>query len=540
MLYLDVPYPDKDLAKQQGARWDPLKRKWYLPDPEQVDLSLFSQWLDSSTNQAEVMRENTDMDLQTASLDLSFDSFANPAEDETAANSVSLTQLLAQVQLKLKGAFPKAVWVRAEIANINERRGHIYLELSENNDQGQTLASCRAMIWASNASRLLARFEQVTGSVLQDGQNVLIQVSVNFHEKFGFSLVVEDLDPKFTLGEIEANLIAIRKELIKLGIYQANKQLPFPADLFRIAVISPPNAAGLGDFRAEADALEHYNLCEFVYFHSSFQGEAVLTEMLSALDAFSGIHQNNPFDALVIIRGGGAKLDLNPLNQLELAKALATQPLPVLTGIGHERDNTILDEVACLRFDTPSKVAAGIWHRIENSAKQAIQNWQQIERLSQHQLQTTQAQLQQLKQQIDYSQQRNLMYWKTQLEPLYTQIQHTSQQWVSSERASLDYQLRHIVSQVQQPLSRAKQQLELHQQSIEQNASRAIVLYRQQLKQTMGFILSSGPQSQLKRGFAIAKTQQGAPISSAAQAQSLNQFGVEFQDGTVQVQPVKN
>lgn len=539
MLYLDVPYPDKDLAKQQGARWDPLKRKWYLPDPEQVDLSLFSQWLDS-TSQTEVISENTDVDLQTGSLDLSFDSLANPSEDETAANSVSLTQLLSQVQLKLKGAFPKALWVRAEIANINERRGHIYLELSENNDQGQTLASCRAMIWASNASRLLARFEQVTGSVLQDGQSVLIQVSVNFHEKFGFSLVVEDLDPKFTLGEIEANLIAIRKELIKLGIYQANKQLPFPADLFRIAVISPPNAAGLGDFRAEADALEHYNLCEFVYFHSSFQGEAVLSEMLSALDAFSGIHQNNPFDALVIIRGGGAKLDLNPLNQLELAKALATQPLPVLTGIGHERDNTILDEVACLRFDTPSKVAAGIWHRIENSAKQAIQNWQQIERLSQHQLQTTQAQLQQLKQQIDYSQQRNLMHWKTQLEPLYTQIQHTSQQWVSSERASLDYQLRHIVSQAQQPLSRAKQQLELNKQSIEQNASRAIVLYRQQLKQTMGFILSSGPQSQLKRGFAIAKNQQGTPISSAAQAQSLNQFGVEFQDGTVQVQPIKN
>ncbi|WP_029934777.1 exodeoxyribonuclease VII large subunit [Thiomicrospira pelophila] len=539
MLYLDVPYPDKDLAKQQGAGWDPLKRKWYLPDPDQVDLSLFSQWLDSS-NQSDLSGQNAIVDSQTASLDLSFDSVTLSSEEETEANSVSLSQLLNQVQTKLKGAFPKALWVRAEIANINERRGHIYLELSENNDQGQTLASCRAMIWASNASRLLSRFEQVTGSALQDGQKVLIQVGINFHEKFGFSLVVEDLDPKFTLGEIEANLIAIRKELIKQGIYQSNKQIPFPADLFRIAVISPPNAAGLGDFRAEADALEYYNLCEFVYFHSSFQGEAAVSEMLSALDAFSGIHQKNPFDALVIIRGGGAKLDLNPLNQLELAKAITTQPLPVLTGIGHERDNTILDEVACLRFDTPSKVVAGIWHRIENSAKQATQNWQQIERLSQQQLQTTQAQLQQLKQQIDYSQNRNLTHWKTQLEPLYTQIKHTSQQWVSSERASLDYQLRHIISQAQQPISRSKQQIESNQQLIEQNAKRAISFFRQQLKQTMGFILSSGPQSQLKRGFAMAKTQQGAPISSAAQAQSLSQFRVEFQDGSVQVQPLKS
>lgn len=539
MLYLDVPYPDKDLAKQQGARWDPLKRKWYLPDPDQVDLSLFSQWLDSSSH-SDLSDQNAIVYTKTASLDLSFDSVTMPSVEATETNSVSLSQLLNQVQTKLKGAFPQALWLRAEIANINERRGHIYLELSENNDQGQTLASCRAMIWASNASRLLSRFEQVTGSALQDGQKVLIQVAINFHEKFGFSLVVEDLDPKFTLGEIEANLIAIRKELIKQGIYQSNKQIPFPADLFRIAVISPPNAAGLGDFRAEADALEHYKLCEFVYFHSSFQGEAAVSEMLSALDAFGGIHQNNPFDALVIIRGGGAKLDLNPLNQLELAKAIATQPLPVLTGIGHERDNTILDEVACLRFDTPSKVAAGIWHRIENSAKQAMQNWQQIERLSQQQLQTTQAQLQQLKQQIDYSQHRNLTHWKTQLEPLYTQIKHTSQQWVSRERASLDYQLRHIISQAQQPINRSKQQLESNQQLIEQNAKRAISLYRQQLKQTMGFILSSGPQSQLKRGFAIAKTQQGAPISSAAQAQTLAQFGIEFQDGSVQVQPVKS
>lgn len=542
MLYLEVPYQDKDLAKQQGARWDPLKRKWYLPDPGQVDLSLFSQWLDTSIiNEGDVL---SDSSLATPSLDLNHDLALEITRDDLTTDdtpkSVSLSGLLNQVQSKLQQAFPRGLWVRAEIANINERRGHLYLELSENNDQGQTLASCRAMIWAGQAKALLARFEQVTGSTLQDGQKVLLQVAINFHQKFGFSLVVEDLDPNFTLGEIEANLIAIRKELIKLGIYQTNKQIPMPVDLFRIGVISPPNAAGLGDFRAEADTLEKVGLCEFVYFHSSFQGENVVSEMLSAFDAFGAIHQKQAFDVLVVIRGGGAKLDLNPLNQLELAKAIANQPIPVLTGIGHERDNTILDEVACLRFDTPSKVIGGIWQRIESSAKQASQNWQQIERQSQNQLQTTQAQLKQIKQQVDYSEQRCVTHWKNQLEPIYNQIKHTAQQWVSAERAGLEHQHHHIVNQAKQPLSRARQQMLDNQAFIQHNAKRALGLYRQQLKQIMGFILSSGPQSQLKRGFAMAKTPQGAPISSAAQAQKLSQFDLEFQDGRVRVEPLKD
>lgn len=529
MRYLEVPYPDKDKAKQQGARWDPLKKKWYIPDPDKVDMRLFQAWLPQ-----EQPEDNT---LLTDPSAMSQADLLTP--DSAERPSLSLTQLLNQVQTKLQQAFPQAVWLRAEIANLNERRGHIYLELSENNEQGQTLASCRAMIWASQAEGLLKRFEQTTGSALQEGQKILVQVQLNFHEKFGFSLLVQDIDPKFTLGEIEANLIAIRQKLIKAGLYQANKQFTLAADLFRIAVISPPNAAGLGDFRAEADALEHHQLCEFVYIHSAFQGEQVLDEMMAAFDVFKALHDKQAFDALVIIRGGGAKLDLNPLNQYELAEAIALAPLPVFTGIGHERDNTILDEVAHSRFDTPSKVIAGIWHRIAQSAQQAMQHWRQIESQSQHQLQKYQAGLLQIKQKIDHNQERSLLFWRNKTDPLFAQIQAKSQQRISQERAGLDYYLETIYTQAQQPIRRFSLKInELHGQ-VEQSSKRAVVVYRQQIKQTLSFILSSGPQSQLSRGFAMAQTQDGKPITSAKQALKASTFNLEFQDGRLAVKATK-
>lgn len=526
MLYLDVPYPDKDLAKQQGARWDPVAKKWYVADASQVDLTLFARWLPSQTDITFADLISPDLETNNEQAEMV----------EELVKSVSLSFLLAKVQNTLQQGFPQAVWVRAEIANLSERRGHLYLELSENDEQGQSLASCRAMIWASNASRLVERFQHITGSALKDGQKVLIQVSVSFHEKFGFSLVVQDLDPNFTLGEIEANLIAIRKQLINEGIYQLNKQLTLPPDLFRVAVISPPNAAGLGDFRAEADLLEKYKLCEFTYFHSAFQGDQVLNEMLSAFDAFAALHAKKPFDVLAIIRGGGAKLDLNPLNQYELAKAITQVNIPVLSGIGHERDNTILDEVACVRFDTPSKVIGGIWHIISDSAKQAKQHWQLIERQSQQTLQRFQAQLQQLKQGIDFGQQRVFSLWQTRVEPLYVQIQHTSNQRIQQEQAKLDQLIHSLKSNAQHHTQRLHERLDSQQQTIEQQSQRLVVYYRQQLKQTMGFILSSGPQSQLKRGFAIAKTKNGQPIASAKQAYQAQCFNVTFQDGDVSVQ----
>lgn len=518
MLYLDVPYAQKDQAKQLGARWDPIQKKWYLPDPDKSDLSLFAAWLSEPKTESPKQE-----DVLSA--------------EPTPPKSINLTDLLRQVQTSLQQQFSQAIWVKAEIASLNERRGHVYLELSENDEQGQALASCRAMIWASNATAIMSKFESTTGAKLQEGQKVLLSVQVNFHEKFGFSLLIQDIDPSFTLGEIEANIIAIRERLQKEGVYQANKALSRPMDLFNIAVISPPNAAGLGDFRAEADQLEKLKLCRFTYFHSAFQGEQVVKEMLSAFDAFRALHKTQDFDLLVIIRGGGAKLDLNPLNQYELAKAITQTPIPVFTGIGHERDNTILDEVANKRFDTPSKVIHGLWQVISQAASQAKQHWQQIERQSLQILSQTQAGLNQVKQQIDYGQHKSFAFWNARLDPLFSQIQHKAIERVTQERGRLQSLKMSVMHYSQTPLKMQMNASKALWQQVQAQAMKALNMQRLQIKQNIGFILSSGPQSQLKRGFAIAKTADGEVISSAEKARQQTHFQLDFHDGQVEVEP---
>lgn len=521
MILLEVPFSEKEVAKSLGARWNPLEKKWYIPNELEADLSPFEKWLPIQT-----------VTQSTLSSD------AIPANDKD--KGISLSQLMIQVQSALRASFPGAVWVKAEIANINERRGHLYLELSETAESGQPIASCRAMIWQSQVTRLLERFALETGTELKIGQKILVLAEVNFHEKFGFSLVVQDLDPSFTLGELEANLAKIRHQLVVEKLYDLNKRYPFPADFFRVAVIAPPNAAGLGDFRADADLLQKAQLCEFNYFYSAFQGERVEVEMLAAFEAFEGLHQVQPFDALIIIRGGGAKLDLNPLNVYALAKKIAKMPLPVLTGIGHERDSTILDEVASARFDTPSKVIAGIRQAIFNQAQKAQQHWLFIERASQLYVQKQKQTLLNLEKTVQQQSLAITDHLKRALTPLNYQIQRQSLSLIESKKYQLSQLNQHLHYQVKGSLDLQKQLLKQVDQLIHTAPFNCLDKAEIQNKQWIRFILSSGPKTQLNRGFAIIKDKQGTPIKTAQHARQQSQIAITFKDGTIQAIPIDN
>jgi len=290
MILLDVPFAEKETAKSLGARWNPAEKKWYVPEDLTTEIDKFNRWLPSSNNKVQ--------SLTTSPLDSS----AIPANDKQLG--IPLSSLMHKVQQAIRVSITDLVWVIAEVANINERRGHYYFELAETLDDGQQVANCRAMIWQSN-TKLLDKFSAETGSEIAIGQKLLLLVEPTFHEKFGFSLVIQDLDPSYTLGELEAKLQAIRQQLIDEKLYDKNKQFSFPNDFFRLAVISPPDAAGLGDFRADANLLVKAELCEFKYFYSAFQGEKVEQEMQAAFAAFLCLHESKPFDALIIIRGGG-------------------------------------------------------------------------------------------------------------------------------------------------------------------------------------------------------------------------------------------
>ena len=205
-----------------------------------------------------------------------------------------------------------------------------------------------------------------------------------FKAQYGFSLDIDAIDPEYTLGELEARKQGIRAQLQAEGVFAANKQLPPPWDFNAVLVIAPMGGAGLGDFQAEADRLQLHGICRFTYALSRFQGEGAPTEIRSAMRAALGQKTgtaSSPFDAVVIIRGGGAVNDLVWLNDYGLARLICDLPIPVLTGIGHERDNTVLDEVAHARYDTPSKVIAGIEQHIVQRVGEVKANFAQVSNL---------------------------------------------------------------------------------------------------------------------------------------------------------------
>ena len=542
MIFLDVPFREKDEAKALGARWDGVSKKWYIPQELSEQPEPFQRWLTNvntiNTNQVlnhdlqqtltqtqhHIYSENSP--LQTGAQDNS-----NPKKTEKGA---LLSTVLRKVQQALRQSFPGATWVVAEIANLNNSRGHLYLELTENNEQGQSIASCRAMIWQSQAQRLLQRFETETGSPFTIGQKVLLLTEISFHEKYGFSMVVQDIDPSYTLGELELNLSNIRKQLITDGIYQQNKQFTLPSDFFRVAVIAPPKAAGLGDFRADADNLQAAGLCDFKYFYSAFQGGSVENEMLSAIEAIHALHHSQAFDALVIIRGGGAKLDLNMLNLYSVAKQLCMAQLPVLTGIGHERDSTILDEISNHRFDTPSKVIAFIRHEIFQRAQQAKSDWQKIEHSSRLMVQYLEQDLSQLNQEITHNSQGAIYRWKQAMEPLQFQIQRLSENRIQSALVSINELRQTIDVQLKSSLKMIKANLDLYQYTTEKESKRVLETKHQQIIQWIALVLSSGPKTQLNRGFNIAKNAiTGKPVTTANQALKTKSIQLEFVDGKV-------
>lgn len=271
--------------------------------------------------------------------------------------SMTLLELNGRVKSSLQFSMPDAYWVQAEISGISPSgQGHCYLELVQKDPTGRTfLAKAKANIWRGTWMRLKPYFEAETGQTLQVGMKVLLQVSVTFHEVYGYSLVVLDIDPTYTMGDMARRRKEILEQLARDGVIGLNRELDIPALPHRIAVISSATAAGWGDFRNQ---LEN-NLYGFRFYVKLFpalmQGDDVERSVISALDAVAA--RRDDFDIVVIIRGGGAVSELSCFDSYNLAYNIANFPLPVITGIGHERDDTVADVVAHTKVKTPTAAA---------------------------------------------------------------------------------------------------------------------------------------------------------------------------------------
>ncbi|MDR1980185.1 MAG: exodeoxyribonuclease VII large subunit [Tannerellaceae bacterium] len=278
--------------------------------------------------------------------------------DAHTRKEFSLLELNNRIKGVLNHSFSDTYWVRAETSDVrtNASSGHCYLEFVEKNGAtGQLIAKARASIWAKTFRILYPYFERESGQPFTSGLKVLVKVSVDFHELYGFSLTVLDIDPAYTLGDRLRKRMEIIRQLKEEGVFTLNKELPFPVLPRRIAVITSPTAAGYEDFLGQlANNTSRYPFYPKL-FPAVMQGEKTEHSIIAALDRIN--RHIDLFDVVVIIRGGGATSDLNSFDTYSLAANCAQFPLPIITGIGHERDDTILDLVAHTRMKTPTAVA---------------------------------------------------------------------------------------------------------------------------------------------------------------------------------------
>ena len=402
--------------------------------------------------------------------------------------TLSLYELGRLIRLTLSRGLPDAYWVRAELSEVREAyNGHCYIELVQKAERGNALvAKARGTIWASIYNMLRPYFENATGQRFAAGINVLMQVTVDYHEQYGLSLTVHDIDPTYTLGDMARRRREILRQLEAEGVLTLNKELHMPLLPQRIAVISAAGAAGYGDF---CDQLMN-NPYGFAFYPRLFpavmQGDKVESSIIAALDTIAA--ERDHWDVVVIIRGGGATSDLSGFDTYPLAANCAQFPLPIITGIGHERDDTVLDTVAHTRVKTPTAAAE---YLIGALADAAAHHEALVHRLTMG-----------LTQRLHREEQR-LQQLATRLPAGFAIMQARQQHRMAQIESTLHTALQHT-------LIKQQHRLELLEKAVE----------------------SASPSHILKRGYTITRCN-GKVVTSASKVPQGAILTTEWADGTV-------
>lgn len=540
-IALNVPFAQKDSAKALGAKFDFNNKVWYVPAG--MDSSPFERWMPNGTSPA------VSVNLLEADIPL----MDKPSVQDN--QYLTLSGILNRVAGVIKGKFTEAYWIQLEVSKFNNRGQHAYFDFVEYDGQGKEIAKARGALWAGTKNTLLNKFEAATGSDIQDGMKLLLKLSVEFSAQYGLSFVVEDIDPSYTLGDMEAKLKAIREALIKANLFDLNKKLPKPIEFTRVAVISPEGAAGLADFMREADIVHAARLCRFVYYTAVFQGKECAKSLTTALEKIRQDHAKDAFDALVIIRGGGASSDLAWLNDYDLAALVCMTPIPVLTGIGHQIDDTILDEVAHQRFDTPSKVSAYIAGVIIDNANSAIKDIESIIKDARQAIAIADQKLDIAMNGIKTDSEQSILRYESQLMASITSIITSSKQTITHYEAQLDTNIIGIQTQSLQTIARYEANLDTYRHSVSSGfdknvtviensidmmvmrigdyARNNVELASRELTSMMSEVIGLSPQKTLARGYALVRAADGQVLSSAEKIRHHEQVEIEMHDGRV-------
>ena len=376
---------------------------------------------------------------------------------------LSLLELNSLVRELIEMEMPNEYWVEAELSECRESRGHCYMELIQRDERSATpVARASAKCWASKWMLVRAHFERTTGQQLQAGMKVLLSVYAQFHEAYGFSWIVTDIDPNYTLGDQARRRQEIIRQLKDEGVFDLQRELHLPMFCLNIAVISSQTAAGYGDFAAQlADA-------PFVFrtqlFAATMQGEGVEQSIIAALERIYNAQctmHNAQFDCVVIIRGGGATSDMSGFDTLALAENVANFPIPIITGIGHDRDESILDMVSHQRVKTPTAAAAFLIDHAQTVLDSLNDAQNRISRHALQRMLTLNAQLTALNTQIANVFSVVKTRQDARLNQMYSRIAHQAQQRLVTRQSSLTALSDRIPMLLDRRLQAEKHRLEL-------------------------------------------------------------------------------
>ena len=351
--------------------------------------------------------------------------------------ALSLFELNNLVRQTIEHTLAHEYWVEAELSECRESRGHCYMELIQKDERTTTpIARASAKCWRSQWMLLQPYFERTTGQQLHAGMKVLLKVFAQFHEAFGFSWIVTDIDPTFTLGDMARRRQEIVRQLKQEGIFDLQKELALPLFCQRIAVVSSQTAAGYGDFENQLTGNDASLRFTTRLFPAIMQGEQVEQSIIAALNRI--YEQIDDFDCVVIIRGGGATADMSGFDTLALAENVAQFPLPIITGIGHDRDESILDMVSHTRVKTPTAAAALLIDHLK-SVLDALNNAQQrITHYAQQKFSVLSSQLSMLEKALPRLFSVVKARQEAKIDALFSRMLSTMQQRIVSQRSRID------------------------------------------------------------------------------------------------------
>jgi exodeoxyribonuclease VII large subunit len=399
-------------------------------------------------------------------------------------------------------------WVEAELSEVREVRGHCYMELVQKDMFSNTpVAKASAKCWKSKWMYVRPKFEQITGQYLHTGMKVMLKVYADFHEAYGFSWIVTDINPEYTLGDMAKKRMQIIEQLKQEGVFDLQKELEIPMFAQRVAVISSQNAAGFGDFTRQLTDNSYGFKFHVELFPAIMQGEGIEGSVIAALDAIN--ERLDEFDVVVIIRGGGATSDMSGFDTLALAENVANFPLPIITGIGHDRDESVLDMISYTKVKTPTAAAALLVEHLEVVWQMLIEAENELVTVAQHRIENEKQRLSHIAEKIPVLFSLVKTHYENVLDKLLMTISSMINEKVSSEKHNVQ-----LMEEKIKPLVDVRLQREKHH----------LMMLEQRVK-------ALDPEILLKRGYSITLCK-GKVVVDASMLKSGDEVETKVRKGT--------